>query len=128
MAAALAWPQATRIVASDNDPIAVETAQANLVANRLAGRIAAVESDGFADPALAGPFDLILANILKGPLIALAPDLAGALAPGGRVILSGILDSQADEVAAVYARLGINEASRGVIGDWATLVLARNGA
>lgn len=65
MAAALAWPDAA-VVAGDNDPVAVETARANLAANGLAERIEAVEAEGFAAPALAGPFDLILANILKG--------------------------------------------------------------
>jgi len=126
MAAALAWPEAVRIVAGDNDPIAVETARANLAANGLGDRVEAVEAAGLDAPAYreAAPFDVILANILKGPLIDLAPAIAGAAAAGARVILSGILREQADEVAGVYARLGINEASREVIGDWAILTLA----
>ena len=123
MAAALLWPEA-EVVAGDNDPVAVETARANLVANGL-GRVAAVEAEGVAHERLAGPFDLVVANILKGPLIGMAPDLAGVLAPGGRVILSGILATQADEVAATYADLGINEARRDVIGDWAALILTQ---
>ena len=126
MAAALAWPEAGWIVAGDNDPIAVETARANLGVNGLGDRVEAVEAAGLDAPAFraAAPFDVILANILKGPLIDLAPEIAGAAAPGGRVILSGILREQADEVADVYARLGINEASREEIGDWAILTLA----
>lgn len=124
MAAAHAWPGAARIVAGDNDPVAVETAAANVEANGLGGRVEVVEAAGLDAPALReGAFDLVVANILKGPLIDLAPDVAGALSPGGRVILSGLLAAQADEVAAVYARHGINEVDREGIGDWATLLL-----
>ena len=72
------------------------------------------------------PYDLIFANILKGPLIALAPGIFQATAPGGAVILSGILNEQADEVSDVYARLDIIEADRLVIGDWTTLTLRRD--
>jgi len=124
MAATLAWP-AARVVAGDNDPVAVDTARANLRANGLAGRVVCVRAEGLDAPAFAdaAPFDLILANILKGPLIALAPAFAAALAAGGRVILSGLLTHQADEVARVYARHGVNEAGREEIGDWATLIL-----
>ena len=125
MAAARVWPGA-RVVAGDIDPVAVETAAANCAANGLE-RIEAVEAAGLSHPALAGPFDLILANILKGPLIEIAGDVAAACAPGARVILSGILREQAAEVAAAYARFGINEAGRREIGDWATLVLRSDG-
>jgi ribosomal protein L11 methyltransferase len=128
MAAALAWPGAERIVAGDNDPVAVDTARANVEANGLAGRVEVVEAAGLGHVGLRGPFDLVLANILKGPLIDLAPEVAASLAPGGRVILSGLLKDQADEVAGVYARLGVNEASRREIGDWATLTLAADPA
>jgi ribosomal protein L11 methyltransferase len=82
---------------------------------------------GLRPPALAGPFDLILANILKGPLIDLAPDMAAHLSPGGRVVLSGLLEAQADDVAAAYARVGLREVGRDVLGDWAVLVLERDG-
>ena len=127
MAAARAWPEAQRIVAGDNDPVAVETAQANLAANGLEGRVLCVEAEGLdAGPFReAAPFDLVLANILKGPLIALAPGIAAATALGGRVILSGLLREQADEVARIYATMGITEAAREEIGDWATLVLSK---
>jgi len=68
---------------------------------------------------------LIFANILKGPLVALAPDMAEALAPGGYAILSGILNEQADDVIAVYAASGINLVSRESIVDWTTLTLRK---
>ncbi|TNC68823.1 50S ribosomal protein L11 methyltransferase [Rubellimicrobium roseum] len=127
MAAAKVWPGAAPVVAGDIDPVAVETAAANLTANGLGERVACVEAAGIDAPAFreGAPFDLILANILKGPLIALAPDLAGALAPGGRVVLSGLLVEQAPDVLAAYERQGLREADREQIGDWAILVLAR---
>lgn len=127
MAAARAWPEAGPILAGDNDPIAVETAAANVEANDLEDRVACLEAQGLDHPAFHGaaPFDLILANILKGPLIALAPDFAAATAPGGRVILSGLLTEQADEVSGVYSRSGLNEVARDEIGDWAILTLSR---
>ncbi|MGR3805816.1 50S ribosomal protein L11 methyltransferase [Marinibacterium profundimaris] len=125
MAAARTWPE--DVLASDIDPVAVEVAEANARANGLEGRLHCVEAAGFDHPALAGaaPFDLIFANILKGPLMALAPDLCGALAPGGHAILSGILVEQADDVVAEYSRFGTNLQRRDDIGDWTTLILIR---
>ena len=128
MAAALAWPDAGPIVAGDIDPVAVETAVANLAANGLAGRVTCVLASGLDAPAFAdvAPFDLILANILKGPLIDLAPAIAASLADGGRVVLSGLLADQAAGVADAYALQGINLERTEVIGEWATLVLMKS--
>ena len=126
MAAARAFPDA-RVVATDIDPVAIEVADANLAANGLTGRVETAVAEGTDHPALAGPFDLVIANILKGPLIALAPDVARIAAPDGRIVLSGILNEQADDVVAAYARSGINELSREVIGDWTTLKLRAKG-
>lgn len=125
MAAARIWDGA--VIASDIDPVAVEVAQANLRANGMEGAVACVEAAGFDNPALAAeaPYDLIFANILKGPLIALAPDLAGHLRPGGFAILSGLLNDQADDVIAVYARSGTNLVHSERIGDWTTLLLQK---
>jgi len=125
MAAARVWPG--EVVASDIDPVAVEVAEANVVANGLVGRVRCIEAAGFDHPDIAAraPFDLVFANILKGPLIALAPDMAAHVAPGGEVILSGILVEQGEDVAAVYSRSGFNLREREDIGEWATLVLAR---
>lgn len=127
MAAARVWPES--VLASDIDPVAVEVAEANLRANGLEARVRCVEAAGFDHPALAeaAPFDLVFANILKGPLMALAGDLAASLAPGGRVILSGILNEQADDVIARYASHGINLVQRTEIVDWTTLSLQRAG-
>ena len=125
MAAARIWP--APVLASDIDEVAVEVARSNVAANGLEDRVTCVEAAGFDHPALrsAGPFDLIFANILKGPLIALAPDLAAALRPGGYAILSGILNEQADEVISVYSGFGINLVEREEIVDWTTLTLGR---
>ena len=125
MAAARVWD--TPVIASDIDAVAVEVAGANLAANGLSSRVDCVEAAGTDHPRIAtmAPFGLIFANILMGPLIALAPDIARVSAPGGKVILSGILNDQADEVAAVYLRNGFNESERLEIVDWTTLLLTR---
>jgi ribosomal protein L11 methyltransferase len=124
MAAARVWPGA-RVVASDIDAVAVEVAEANLAVNGLEGRVDCVVAPGFEDPALAGPFDLILANILMGPLIDLAPALAAHLTPGGRAVLSGLLTEQAKKVTAAYVAAGLAPEAREDLGEWSTLVLRR---
>lgn len=88
---------AGEIAATDIDPQALATAVANAADNGLVLSVTAPES---LPP---GAFDLVLANILAGPLIALQPLLAARTRRGGRVLLSGILESQAAEVAAAYA-------------------------
>lgn len=127
MAAARVWDGT--ILASDIDQVAVDVAEANLRANGMAGRVGCVEAAGFdhADLLAAAPYDLIFANILKGPLVALAPEMATYLRPGGYAILSGTLNEQAETVAEVYARNGINQVRRDEIGDWSTLLLQRQG-
>lgn len=118
-----------RVIASDIDTVAVEVAEANLRANDLADRVRCVEAAGFDHPDLSAPgaFDLVFANILKGPLIELAPDMARAVRPGGHVILSGILNEQADEVLDHYQAQGFNLVSREAIVDWTTLKMRRLG-
>ncbi|MCB2127991.1 MAG: 50S ribosomal protein L11 methyltransferase [Rhodobacteraceae bacterium] len=125
LAAASIWPDP--VIASDIDPVAVDVARANALANSLGDRIHCVEAAGFANPDLAAraPYDLIFANILKGPLIALAPDMAAHLAAGGHAILSGILNTQAQEVLRVYRENGFAKVSLDEIGEWTTLVLRR---
>ncbi|CTQ49930.1 50S ribosomal protein L11 methyltransferase [Jannaschia donghaensis] len=126
MAAAKVWSDAP-IIASDIDMVAVEVAQANLDVNGLAGRVECVEAAGFDHPRLVAlaPYDLIFANILMGPLIDLAPDLAAHAALGGHAILSGLLNPQADDVIAAYDAAGWALARRDEIGDWTTLTLTR---
>ncbi|MEO9899135.1 MAG: 50S ribosomal protein L11 methyltransferase [Paracoccaceae bacterium] len=119
MAAARMWPES--VLASDIDSQAVDVAQANVLANSLTGRVEVVEAAGFDHARLTGPFDLIFANILKGPLLALAPDLMGRLKANGFAILSGILNEQADEVIDHYCAAGANLHQRQQIVDWTTL-------
>ncbi len=123
MAAASVWD--AEVVASDIDPVAVEVARVNLDANGLSGRVETVEAVGLDHSRLAGPFDLVLANILKGPLIDLAPDMARVIAPGGTAILSGILVDQAESVVSHYEQAGFSLAHRDDIVDWTTLSLTR---
>lgn len=125
MGAARIWPDAAPIVASDIDEVAVDVARANVAANGLETRVTCVEAAGFGHAGLqeTAPFDLVFANILKGPLIALAPDMRESVAPGGYVILSGILNPQAAEVIDVYCGLGFNLEENRQIVDWTTLVL-----
>lgn len=125
MAAARIWPET--VLASDIDRVAVDVAVANLRANKMDGKVACVEAAGFDHDDLrdAAPYDLIFANILKGPLIALAPEVEKYLRAGGYAVLSGILNEQAADVRTVYARFGINLAHSEVIGDWTTLTLQK---
>ncbi|WP_422072316.1 50S ribosomal protein L11 methyltransferase [Tranquillimonas rosea] len=125
MAAARVWPGT--VWAGDNDPVAVEVARANARANDLEDRVVCVEAPGLEHETLRAeaPFDVVFANILKGPLIALAPSLAEGTASGGVAILSGILTDQADEVSGVYCGLGYSLTHREDIGDWSTLTLTK---
>ncbi|MGO4853744.1 50S ribosomal protein L11 methyltransferase [Phaeovulum sp. W22_SRMD_FR3] len=125
MAAATVWPEV--VLASDIDPVAVATAAANVEANGLAGRVVCIEAPGFEhDDLIAGaPYDLVFANILKGPLIDLAPAMARHVAPAGKVILSGILHEQADDVIAAYEAQGFCRETRDEHAEWTTLVLTR---
>lgn len=126
MAAARVWPGRS-ILASDIDDVAVDVAMANLRANDMEGEVTCLQAAGFDNDALKGsaPYDLIFANILKGPLIALAGDLSANLRPGGYAILSGILEDQSADVEAAYAEAGVNLVEKEQIGDWMTLLLQK---
>ena len=125
MGAARIWPNP--VLASDIDEVAVEVAVANAKANGLEGRVICLEAAGFGHPDLAAkaPYDLVFANILKAPLVDLAPDMGGNIAAGGHAILSGILNEQADEVVAAYDAAGFDVHTREEIGEWTTLTLTR---
>ncbi len=127
MAAARVWDG--DIIASDIDEVAVDVAEANLKANGMAGAVNCVEAAGFDHPDLKAhaPYDLIFANILKGPLVVLSPEISANLRAGGQAILSGILNEQADDVVAVYLQNGFNLVRRDQIGEWTTLILSKQG-
>ncbi|WP_022705896.1 MULTISPECIES: 50S ribosomal protein L11 methyltransferase [Paracoccus] len=125
MGAARVWP--VTVLASDIDPVAVDTAAANVIANGLDGRVVCLEAAGFDHPTLheAAPYDLVLANILKQPLIDLSGDMAKHVAEGGRIVMSGILTTQADEVVAAYEAAGFALIRRDDLVEWSTLVMGR---
>ena len=127
LAMAAAHISPNTVLASDIDPVAIDVAVANAQANGLAERIETKVAVGLDDADLkaAAPFDLVFANILKGPLILLAPSICAATEDNGYVILSGILNEQADEVADVYSRNGFNVIKRDSIVDWTTLTLCK---
>lgn len=131
LAAAKTWPDA-KGTASDIDPVAIKVSRENVEINGVnigeeAGEIALYVADGLEDAALAarGPFDLVVANILAGPLIEMAPSIAAALAPGGTLVLAGLLAGQAEAVEAAYRDCGVAPVSRTVIGEWPTLRLLK---
>lgn len=128
LAMAAAKVFSTPVLASDIDPVAVEVAAENVAANGLAGRVDCVTGAGFAAPAVAqaAPFNLVFANILKGPLVNLAPDMARFCADDGYVILSGILNEQAEDVVTIYQRNGFNLLEKEEIVDWTTLLMGKN--
>jgi ribosomal protein L11 methyltransferase len=127
LAMAAASVLTSKVLASDIDPVAVDVAEANVAANGLTGKVECVVAAGFDAPALKenAPYDLIFANILKGPLIGLAPEMGPAVKTGGYVILSGILNEQADAVIEVYCANGFNLSQRDSIVDWTTLTLSK---
>ncbi len=130
LAIALAKRARCPVVASDIDPKAARIAGENAQLNGVAAKVRAVAAAGFTHAAIRGgaPYDLIVANILAGPLVDLAPALRRHVAPGGSVILSGLLTNQQREVSATYRATGLRRAGGLVIDGWATLMFAAPGA
>src|SRR6185503_18171457 len=104
-------------------PLAATIAQANARLNRVAQQVRVIGTSGFGHPLLrpAGAFDLVLANLLPGPLIALAPAMHRALRPRGVAVLSGVLDHQAREVGATYRAAGFRLLARSRRAGWTVL-------
>ena len=125
------WPGA-HVIASDIDPVAVDIAAENAAINAIPlgsgpGRVELVVAAGMAHRRLKAraPYDLLIANILAQPLIDLAPAFAAAVAPGGTLVLAGLMRKQAAEVVAAYRRQRFRPAERIDRGDWAILRLAK---
>ena len=113
-----------RVLASDVDHGAVRVARHNLTRNGVAGVVRVRRASGYRDRAIRkSRYDLVLSNILARPLAMLAPDLARALMPGGRAVLSGLLRRQEPIVLAPHRGCGIVLERRLVIDGWSTLVL-----
>ena len=125
IAAAMAWKRP--VLAVDIDEEAVRVTATNARRNGVGDYVRAAAGPGFAAPVMQRQrkFDLIVANILARPLIAMAPALARALAPGGEVVLSGLLTHQENQVIAAYRAQGLALLRRGRIDNWSTLLLRR---
>lgn len=127
-ALAIAFAKATGrpALATDIDPIAVRVATENARANRTGSLVDAIEADGLLHPQLRGRrFDLVMANILAGPLQKLAQDIVRTTARGGTIILSGLLEPQARAVFAAYRARDAVLVRRYVVEGWTSLVLRR---
>jgi ribosomal protein L11 methyltransferase len=127
MAAARLWK--VPVIAADTDPTAVTVARETVAENNLSGSIRCVRSDGYAGRAVheGGPYDLVTANILAGPLIRLAPGLARHTGPGAVAILAGLLAPQADAIVAAHEAVGFDLVDQHLEGDWPVLVLQKKG-
>lgn len=125
------WPRALA-TASDIDAVCVGVVEENARLNTVplgarSGELTMLVADGMAHPLLAarGPYDLVIANILAGPLIELAPDFAKSLVPGGHLLLAGLLETQERQVRAACRKAGLRLAARLVNGDWSILWLRK---
>lgn len=117
------------VLASDIDPVAVRVAAANIRLNGAGPLVETVCAVGLQGRVFGarGPFDLIVANILAGPLVGLAPSIRRHIAPGGTIVLSGLLPRQANRVAAAYRQQGLRLQRNETRDDWATLTFKRSG-
>ena len=113
----------SHVLATDIDGVSVRAARENMRLNHVSSYVEAIKADGAASLRRRGPFDLIFANILLRPLQRFATPLAKLLAPGGRIILSGILRSQANAVIAAYHGLVLER--RIEIDGWTTLIMKK---
>jgi ribosomal protein L11 methyltransferase len=125
------WPKAY-LTASDIDPVSVEVTADNARVNNVTcgvsqGQLALCVAEGTAHPLIAsrGPYDLVTANILAGPLIELAPSIANILQDNSSLILAGLLNTQLETVLRAYKRQGFRLEKRVDFGDWPCLWLVK---
>jgi ribosomal protein L11 methyltransferase len=118
------WPEAA-VTATDIDPVAIEVTRENAALNDVKGVALLVADGALAEPiSAAAPYDLIVANILAGPLVSMAPELAAIAAPSATLILAGLLEEQRAVVEAAYARCGCALDAVDRRGEWSVLRLA----
>ena len=127
IAAAMSLSSSTDILATDIDADSVDVTLENARLNGVDGRMSIAQADGFQSPVFDGrSFDMIFANILAGPLMGLAPDITAALAPKGRVILSGIIDEMAAKVTQAFEAEGLNVTPQPSIDGWTSLLAMKS--
>jgi ribosomal protein L11 methyltransferase len=116
-----------KVMASDIDAVAVDVTKENALSNGEGPLVHAVTANGLAHPSLAAkaPYDLVIANILAGPLTLLAPQIARAVSPGGTIVLSGLLRWQENVVLAFYRPHGLLLRTVRRDGPWSALILER---
>lgn len=126
------WPK-IKVMGSDIDPVCEPAVIENAAENGVtigngAGEMSMIIAAGMDDDMLQAraPYDLLIANILAGPLIDLAPDFANSVTPSGHLLLSGLLATQEDAVCQAYANFGFGLSERMTLGDWSILWLHRN--
>jgi len=117
------WPDAS-VFATDIDPAAIDVTRENMAANAVGG-IELIVADGALDDTITAkaPYDLVIANVLAGPLVSMAPELAAIAAPHATIVLAGLLDTQRDQVVAAYADCGCTLQEMDRRGDWTILKL-----
>ncbi|WVX67649.1 Ribosomal protein L11 methyltransferase domain protein [Candidatus Bealeia paramacronuclearis] len=128
LALAMASLWACPILACDNDFEAVRVTQENAILNKLDDHLQSFQSEGFASPRLKeeGPFEIITANILAGPLIEMAGDMRIHTTLGGKIVLSGLLITQAPQVIVAYEAQGFRLLEEKPIQEWMTLLMERS--
>ncbi|MEX0343965.1 MAG: 50S ribosomal protein L11 methyltransferase [Rhizobiaceae bacterium] len=127
LAIALAKTAPVAIIATDIDGVATKVAESNVRSNGVHASVSTITANGFGSRQVAqkAPFDLIIANILAGPLKRLAPAMARHLKPGGTVILSGILAHQRRAVLAAYVNQHFRHVLTNCCDEWVTMQLKR---
>lgn len=125
------WPRAM-VTASDIDPVSIDVTRDNAEANAIKlgrgrGEVALFVATGTDHPSILAraPYDLLIANILAGPLVELAPSFAAVVADGGALILAGLLNTQVNSVIGAYRRNGFLLVERKDSGDWPCLCLIK---
>ena len=127
LAIAIAMRMGIPVVAADVDPVAVAVAKENVRINGSATLIDTAVSDGVRNAASFGRYDLVVANILAGPLVRLVPAIDRLARPTSTIVLSGIVTRQEAALLAAYRRIGFSLVSRVVTGSWPTIILNRRG-
>ena len=127
LAIALAKRLHIPVLATDIDPIAVTTTVENARDNGVTKYIVAIEATGLEHRLISAnaPYDMIVANILAAPLVALAPAMGRVALRGASIVLSGLLETQAAKVISAYSRQGMVLRQKIIKKDWATLILEK---